>query len=866
MGVKNIVVGIIAHVDAGKTTLTEGMLYTSGATDRLGRVDKRDAYLDTHSLERERGITIFSKQAVMDLPASHVTLIDTPGHVDFSCECERSLSVQDYAILVVSATDGVTAHTRTLWQLLAARRIPTFIFVNKCDIADRRRDDLLAELCTQLSPHCIDFTKEGTPEFYEAVASSDVRLMDEFFETERVEDAHIAEAVRRRATFPCYFGSALKMRGVEELLAGLDKYSLMPPYPTDMLGAKIYKIDRDSAGRRVAFAKITGGSLAPKTVIDFRDRRGEEHEEKIEELRVFNGEKSSPLKLATPGTVCAIYGTSATEAGMGLGFEPNDSAMLTPVLDYSLILPSGTDPYEAYLRLAPLGEEDPSLGLLYNAETKEIRVSLMGDIQREILTRIINDRFGISVGFDEGRILYRETVADTTEGAGHFEPLRHYAEVHVRIDPMPEGTGIIAATECEPDTLALSWQRLAITHVKERIHKGVMIGAPLTDVKITVTAGKAHLKHTSGGDFRQATYRAIRQALRKSGTLILEPTFDFRIEAPSESLGRVLTDLTNMRATVKAPEIYEGTAVIEGNCPVETMRSYPTALRAFTRGEGKITMTVGAYAEHKNPEELKERIGYDPDRDERHTADSVFCKGGSGYTVPWYEADELMHVKPGGRDADPDTDSENPIPPRARAIRYRGTAAEDKELERIFEATYGKSPGKKYSERKESRAEEPKPKYRGKPKPIGDEYVIIDGYNVIFAWGELKNGDKSDFSLAREVLIRTVCSYASFKRVRAIIVFDAHRVKDGKGSIEKYGDTTVVYTKEAQTADAYIERATYEIAPTNRVRVVTSDLAEQYVILGNGALRVSANEFRSELGSAALEMSEIMDKYTRRSK
>jgi len=862
---KNLVIGIIAHVDAGKTTLTEGMLYSSGATDRLGRVDKRDAHLDTHSLERERGITIFSKQAIMELPDSHVTLIDTPGHVDFSCECERSLSVQDYAILVISATDGVTAHTRTLWQLLSARRIPTFIFVNKCDIADRRRDDLLAELMTQLSPHCIDFTKEGTPEFYEAVAASDVRLMDEFFESEMVATEHISEAIRRRAAFPCYFGSALKMRGVEELLSGLDKYTLPVPYPTDVFGAKIYKIDRDAQGKRIAFAKITGGTLAPKCVIEFRDKRGEEHEEKIEELRVWNGERSSPLKLATPGTVCAIYGTGMTEAGMGLGFEPNDAVILTPVLDYSLILPDGADPYEVYLKLAPLGEEDPSLGLIYNAESKEIRVSLMGDIQREVLTRVIESRFGIAVGFDEGRILYRETVADTTFGAGHFEPLRHYAEVHVRIDPMPEGTGIIAATECEPDTLALSWQRLAMTHIKERTHRGVMLGAPLTDVKITLTAGKAHLKHTSGGDFRQATYRAIRQALRKSGTVILEPTFDYRIEVPSESLGRVLTDLTNMRATMSAPDIIDGIASVEGNCPVETMRSYATTLRAFTRGAGKITMTVGKYALHRSPEELVLRVGYDPDRDERHTADSVFCKGGAGYTVPWNEADELMHLKPGASDT-PEEGEESTVPQRARAIRYHGTAAEDKELERIFEATYGKSSGKKYSERSENKASVEPPKTRRKPKPLGDEYVIIDGYNVIFSWEELKPSSKIDFSLAREILIRTVCSYASFKRVRAIIVFDAHRVKDGKGSIEKYGDLTVVYTKEAQTADAYIERATYEIAPTNRVRVVTSDLAEQYIILGNGALRVSASEFRGELGAAALEMSEIADKYTRRSK
>ncbi len=859
---KNIVLGIVAHVDAGKTTLTEAMLYSSGATDRLGRVDKRDAYLDTHALERERGITIFSKQAVMDLSSTHITLIDTPGHVDFSCECERSLSVQDYAILVISATDGVTAHTKTLWQLLSSRRIPTFIFVNKCDIADRRRDDLLAELRVALSPHAVDFSKAGTDEFYEAVAASDVRLMDEFFEYESVEDSHISEAIRRRSLFPCYFGSALKLRGVDELLSGIDKYTVMNEYPADTFGARIYKIDRDSAGRRIAFAKITGGTLAPKTVIELRERSGNLTEEKVEELRVFSGEKSSPLKLAVPGTVCAIYGTEHTEAGMGLGFEANDSSMLAPVLDYRMILPDTEDPYKAYMTIFPLSEEDPSLGLRYDAELKEIRVNLMGEIQIEVLTKIIEKRFGLKVGFDEGRILYRETVRSEVFGAGHFEPLRHYAEVHVKIEPMPEGTGIIAATECAPDTLGLAWQRLVMTHIKERVHRGVLIRAPLTDVKITLIAGKAHLKHTSGGDFRQATYRAIRQALRKAESVILEPTFDFRIELPEESVGRALTDLTSMRASVNAPEFSDGVAIIEGNCPVETMRSYPTTLRAYTRGEGKITMTVGKYAPHESPEALIAEVAYDPDRDERHTADSVFCKGGAGYTVPWYEADELMHIKTHGIEAEESDD--NPVPVRARAIKYHGTAEEDKELERIFEATYGRPQRRTVTERRENAAMEAAPKHRGKPKPRGDEYVILDGYNVIFDWDELRPSVQIDYSLSREMLIRMMCSYSAFRRVRVIIVFDAYRVKDGKGSIEKYGDVTVVYTKEAETADAYIERATYQIAPTNLVRVVTSDLEEQYIILGNGALRVSAKEFRAECSSVALEMDEVIEKYKRK--
>ncbi len=857
---KNLVIGIVAHVDAGKTTLTEGMLYLSGTTDRLGRVDKRDAYLDTHSLERERGITIFSKQAVLDYGTSHITLIDTPGHIDFSCECERSLSIQDYAILVISATDGVTAHTRTLWQLLSARRIPTFIFVNKCDIADRRREDLLAELHTSLSMHAIDFAKEGSEEFYEAAAGADTALMSEYFDTGAVLSEHIGEAIRRRAIFPVLFGSALKMRGVEELLCVLDKYTIMPDYP-EMFGARIYKIDRDAQGRRIAFAKITGGTLTPKSMIAFKTRLGEVAEEKVEELRRFSSDKSEPLKTAMPGTVCAIYGTHKTEAGTGLGFEPNDTAMLTPVLDYRLILEDGIDPYEAYMRLAPLGEEDPSLSLKYDTEAKEIRISLMGEIQLEVLSRIMKERFGITPKFDEGKILYRETIATPVIGRGHFEPLMHYSEVHLRVEPMPEGTGIIAATECDTDTLALNWQRLVMTHIKERTHRGVLIGAPLTDVKITLIAGKAHLKHTSGGDFRQATYRAIRQALRKAESIILEPTFDFRIEVPEESLGRAINDITNMRGTVSAPEFVLGRAIIEGSCPVATMRSYPMTLRAYTRGEGKITMTVGAYAPIENPAELIESVGYNPDRDERQSADSVFCKGGSGYTVPWYEADSLMHIKSEG-DATPDDEGVS-LPVRARAVSYRGTVEEDRELERIFEATYGKPRRKSYSERAENKAKD-EPKRRPKPIKRGDEYVILDGYNVIYAWDDLRPSERIDFSLSREILIRLMCSYSAFKRCRVIIVFDAHRVKDGKGSTEKYGDLTVVYTKEAETADTYIERATYQIAPTNHVRVVTSDLEEQYIILGNGALRVSANEFKLEMASVALEMDEMLEKYKRK--
>lgn len=864
---KNIVIGIVAHVDAGKTTLTEAMLYRSGTTARLGRVDKGDAHLDTHSIERERGITIFSKLARMEIGDTGITLVDTPGHVDFSTECERALAVEDYAILVISATDGVTAHTKTLASLLAARRIPTFIFVNKCDIAQRRRTDLIAELRLSLGSGLVDFTEgEGKEDFFESCAATDVRLMNEYFESDRLTTSSISDAILRRTLIPCYFGSALKLRGVDELLEGIKLYTTQPSYPEDIFGARIYKIDRDTTGRRIAFAKITGGTLRPKTEIEYRDKNGEIKSEKVEELCLYSADKRSPLKLARAGMICAILGTSGTEAGMGLGFEPNDTSLIEPVLNYSLTLPAGTDAYDAFMRIAPLGEEDPSLSLSYDAESREIKLSLMGEIQREVLSHIIENRFGLKVGFDEGKILYRETVADTVIGSGHFEPLMHYAEVHLRIEPLPEGSGVIAATECPTDTLALNWQRLIMTHIKERTHRGVLLGAPLTDVKITLIAGKAHQKHTSGGDFRQATYRAIRQAIRKAGTVVLEPTFDFTLELPEECLGRAITDLSVMRAVHGAPEFSGGIATLHGNAPVESIRSYYITLRAYTRGEGKLTLSPSGYKPHTAPASLIENVGYDPSRDDRNTADSVFCKGGSGYTVPWDEADKLMHIDIRRLTKEDSEGEENYIPERARSVRYSGTADEDRELERIFEATYGKPKRKSYSEKKENNAESKSEQKQKKPRPRGNEYVILDGYNVIFAFDRLRPSEMIDFSLSRELLIRMMCSYASFKRCRVIIVFDAYRVKDGRGSVEKYGDVTVVYTKEAETADAYIERATYEIAPTNYVRVVTSDLEEQYIILGNGALRVSAREFEGELHSTSLEIDEIIERYKTKSR
>ena len=843
---KRLTVGILAHVDAGKTTLSEGLLFSSGTLLKMGRVDKRDAFLDTHSLERERGITIFSKQAMLEYGDTHITLIDTPGHIDFSCEAERALSVQDYAILLVSATDGVTAHTKTLWHLLMAKGIPTFIFVNKLDISDRTRAQLLDELKTTLSPRCVDFTNDTSADFFEACASQDVKLMDEFFATDSVDTDGIRLAISKKRIFPCYFGSALKMRGVDELLWGIDKYSLQKQYSDNLFGAKVYKISRDPQGKRLSYVKITGGSLKTKDTVEILLPSGESVFEKVEEIRLYSGEKYKSASQVVAGTVCAILGPVSTRVGMGLGFEPSDTQTLSPVLDYRMLLPREANPYETYMKIMALAEEDPSLALTYEPSTHEIRVRLMGEIQIEVLKRLILDRFGVAVEFDAGAILYKETVADTVYGAGHFEPLRHYAEVHLRIDPMPEGSGIVTATECPQDTLSLNWQRLIITHVEERVHRGVLIGAPLTDVKITLTAGKAHLKHTEGGDFRQATYRAVRQGLMKSDAVLLEPTFDFHIELPRDNLGRLMNDLTSMHASSGAPDFDGDVAILEGNCPVATMRSYASDLRAYTRGEGRITLTVGPYSPCHNTAEVIAERGYTPELDERNPAGSVFCKGGAGYAVPWDEADELMHITPTGVTKEA---VEQASPVRvARKLDYHGTVEEDKELMRIFESTYGKIKKRTVSEKRENAAPVQDKKERPKKlKPRGEEYIIIDGYNFLFAVDELRSAAESDIARARDVLVRLMCDYAAFRKCRVIIAFDGYKRKGSEGSIEEIGPVTVVYTRERQTADAYIERTTYEIADEHSVRVVTSDYQEQLVILGSGGLRVSAREFYAEI-------------------
>ncbi len=855
---KRIVVGILAHVDAGKTTLSEALLFSAGAIEKLGRVDKRDAYLDTFSLERERGITIFSKQAELSFGDSDITLIDTPGHVDFSCEAERALSVIDYAILVISASEGATAHTKTLWQLLEARGVPTFIFVNKTDIAIHTRREMMEGLKDALSPLLVDFSHLEARE--ENAAGADEELMREYFDSGSLSEKSIREAIKERRIFPCYFGSALKMQGVSEFISDFDIFTKENLYPERLFGAKVYKIARDENGRRLTYLKLTGGALRNKDLIKYTDKDGNAVEEKVEEIRIYSADKYKPKKEISAGTVSAVLGLTKTYVGQGLGVDTSENPVLTPVLDYKMILPEGASVYEAYTKLLALAEEDPTLSLSYRERTKEIRVRLMGDIQIEVLKRVIKDRFSLDVSFGQGEILYKETVSGEVFGYGHFEPLRHYAEVHLRIEPMPRGTGIVAVSECSSDLLSRNWQRLIITHIEEKRHKGVLIGAPLSDVKITVINGKAHNKHTEGGDFRQATYRAVRQGLMRAESVLLEPTFDFKLELPLDNLGKAMMDIENMRGTAYAPEIIGDVACLTGNCPVATMRSYANELRAYTRGAGRISLSVGEYAPCHNASEVIEKYAYTAELDERNTPNSVFCKNGAGFVVPWYEVEDYLDLETAEK-SEEEPQAEASVPERAKAYVYRGTEAEDKELTKIFEATYGKIKKRVFNEREENRAEnysEKKEKPR-KLKALGDEYIFIDGYNFIFAWEELRKSSEKDFSLARDILVRLMCDYTAFRKCKAVIVFDAYKRRGGEGSTEKYGEVTVVYTKEGETADSYIEKETKKLTERHRVRVVSSDLEEQRIILGNGGLRVSTKEFALELKQLDADIKEMID-------
>ncbi len=857
---KKLTVGVMAHVDAGKTTLIEAMLYSSGMTRALGRVDKRTSFLDTNSIERERGITVFSKLAEMKLDELDVTVVDTPGHVDFLREAERALSVQDLCVLVISAEDGIQAHTVTLWNLLKQKGVPTFIFVNKTDLYRGRRIDILSNLRATLSNRIVSFTDTESSDFYEAIASLDEGLMEEYFATDTLTSDSIKDAVSRRRIFPCFFGSALKNEGVRELLRGIESHSPENEFSESILGIKVYKIARDKEGKRIAFAKVTGGSVKLKDTLVYKDKNGNIAEEKIEGIRIFSGDSSRPTNEAKAGGVYALYGLNSAYAGLGIGSAPSERDGGEAALDYRLSLGEGQDPYKTFLMLAPLSEEDPSLSIRYDERKREIRIGLMGEIQKEVLTKILAERFGIKASFDEGEILYKETVKTSVIGSGHFEPLRHYAEVHLLIEPLPEGSGVLADTECDRELLPFNWQRLVMTHIEERRHRGRLIGAMLTDVKITLIAGKAHAKHTEGGDFRQATYRAIRQGLMKAECVLLEPTYNFKIELPSASLGRLMNDITSMHGTIDTHTVNGELAEVSGNCPVSTMRSYAVTLRAYTSGKGKLTVVDGPYKEAYNQEQVINQRSYDPLSDERNPSSSVFCKAGAGYTVPWNEADEKMHIRLYNQTESEDEDAESKAPTDKRPQRT-SAIDEDKELMRIFEATYGKITPRRVKEKQVNEARPQDKPQRPRPIKKGEEITVIDGYNLIFANPTLTRLAEAELAHARERLILLLSSYAAYKRINLLLVFDAYKRKDNKGSREIVGNLTVIYTKERQTADAFIEKTTYERAKIDTVRVVSSDKAEQFVILGNGALRVSPREFFEEMEKCEVEMNDLIEQY-----
>ena len=812
---KQICIGILAHVDAGKTTLSEALLYRAGAIRRLGRVDHQDAFLDTDAMERQRGITIFSKQAVLELGETRVTLLDTPGHVDFSAEMERTLQVLDCAVLVISGTDGVQGHTRTLWDLLERYQVPTFLFVNKMDLAGADRASLLAHLKEKLSGGCVDFGDPDT--LAEEAAVCDESVLEHFLETDELPDTAISRMIAERKLFPCYFGSALKVEGVEELLAGVERYAPQPVYLPEF-GAKVFKITRDAQGARLTHMKITGGALHTKELLTGRE--GDTvWQEKADQLRLYSGTKFRPVDTAEAGTVVAVTGLSHTFPGQGLGIEPDWSgAVLQPVLTYRVELTDGTDPHTALQKLRQLEEEDPQLHIVWN--NGEIHAQLMGEVQMEVLQRLVRERLGMEVRFGTGAVCYRETIANTVEGIGHFEPLRHYAEVHLLLEPGEPGSGITLASVCPTDKLDLNWQRLIFTHLLEKPHLGVLTGSPITDIKITLLAGRAHEKHTEGGDFRQATYRAM-------------------------------TDLPQMGGEGDPPETVGEETALTGTAPVAGLRDYAREVAVYTRGQGRLSCVPAGYFPCTEAEAVIEAMGYDPERDVENTADSVFCSHGAGVVIPWREVAQHAQVDSGWRPQGTEPEPKEAAPQRRPVSTYAGTAAQDKELQAIFERTYGavkresflppKAPKRPVADNSEEKRRELKQAFSG------EDYLLVDGYNIIFAWDELKKAAAENLDAARKKLCDLLCNYQGYRRCRVILVFDAYKVKGGLGSVEKYHNITIVYTKEAETADAYIERATYEIGRQHRVRVATSDGPEQIIILGHGALRLSASAFHEEM-------------------
>ncbi len=851
---KKAVIGILAHVDAGKTTLSEGLLYLSGSIRKFGRVDHQDAFLDNFSLERQRGITIFSKQAVLTLGDLEVTLLDTPGHVDFSAEMERTLQVLDYAVLVVSGTDGIQAHTLTLWRLLERYQIPVFLFINKMDLPGADAGVRMAELRRRLSEGCLAFDRMDDA-FYEAAALTEETAMDEYLTDGALSEETLRGLIAGRRIFPCYFGSALRLSGVEELIAGLERWIQPAVWPASF-GAKVYKISRDTQGARLTHLKVTGGVLRVRDLLTgCRPGVSDAWEEKADQLRIYSGGKYTTVNEVPAGGVCAVTGLSQTYPGQGLGIEAeSEQPALEPVLTYRVGLPQGPDAHTALGKLRQLEEEDPQLHLLWNESLGEIHLQLMGEVQLEVLQTMIQERFGFPVQFGAGSIVSKDTIAAPVIGVGHYEPLRHYAEVHLLLEPAPRGSGLQFESLCSEDVLDRNWQRLVLTHLEEKAHRGVLTGSPITDMKISLLTGRAHLKHTEGGDFRQATYRAVRQGLRKAESILLEPWYQFRLEVPTEYVGRAMTDLQRLSGTVAPPETDGEMSVLTGRAPVACLRDYPTEVTAYTQGRGRLICTLAGYDVCHNPEEVIASIGYDCDRDLENPCDSVFCAHGAGYVVPWNEVDGKKHLDSVLRLDRPAEGGAAPAP--LRRYTYGGTLAEDKELAAIYERTYGKQE-KERPRRPDARQEMQQAAVR-QMQLTGPEYLLVDGYNIIFAWEELASLARTDFGAARLVLMDILANFQAFKKIELILVFDAYKVPNNPGSVEKYKGIHVVYTKEAETADAYIERVTYEIGKRHRVRVATSDGLEQMVILGHGALRISARAFKLEVEQAEGQISELI--------
>ena len=859
---ENIVMGILAHVDAGKTTLSEGMLYLSGTVRKLGRVDHKDAFLDTYFLERDRGITIFSKQAVFSLGNRRINLLDTPGHVDFSAEMERTLQVLDYAVLVISGADGVQGHTETLWKLLKLYEIPTFIFINKMDQPGTDRESLLTELKERLDEGCIVFGKGKNVESLEEIAMTDEVVLDYFMEHETVRNEDICRLIRERKIFPCYFGSALKLDGVQELLAGFEEY--MKPFDGKKeFGARVFKISRDDKGERLTFLKVTGGKLVVKMPIN--------KEEKINQIRIYSGAKYEAVNEVEAGGVCAVTGLSSSYIGQGLGVEKGTAApFLEPVLTYQMILPEGADTTKVLRELKQLEEEEPLLNIVWNPALEEIHVQLMGDVQTEILKTMIAERFHLDVEFGTGKIVYKETIKSPVVGVGHYEPLRHYAEVHLKMEPLEAGSGLVFDTDCSEDVLDRNWQRLILTHLQEREHPGVLTGAPITDMKITIVAGRAHLKHTEGGDFRQATYRAVRQGLKSAESVLLEPWYSFVLEVPSEQVGRAMSDIGQMNGSFEGPEAEnkQGMVRLTGTAPASEMRDYQREVWAYTKGRGRITLTLKGYEPCHNAEEVIEEIGYDSERDVDNPTGSVFCAHGAGFLVKWDEVPEYMHIKEDFLAEKPGIEQDEMMAVQmGNHCNYSGGYSssydDDPELLTIMEREFGSKQEERdrYSSyRKQTVSTPVRHTTVIKENEPKKEYLLVDGYNIIFAWEELNELAKASIDAARNKLMDILSNYQGFSGCTLILVFDAYKVKGNQGEVQKYHNIYVVYTKEAETADQYIEKTTHEIGRKYKVTVATSDALEQVIVMGQGAYRISARDFYEEVERTEKQIREINER------